>query len=323
MNILILTGQFGMGHVVAAQAIEQEILRQDPTASVVVVDIVERCAPQLRRLVYGCFDFTVNYCSGVYNILNRMAGHCSCSPMKRTMVQKVDQMLYDSQADLVISTLPLSSQYISAYKQTTGSSIPLYTYVTDIEAHNEWIAPETDCYFVGDESTRPRELLVMGGGLGLIPHADTLLSALVATPNLHVTVITGKNEALRRELQQAYPSFTVLGYTDRVAEYMAKADLLLTKAGGITTFEAIHAGTPLCLLRPFLMQEEANARYVEQHGFGTVLWQKGYEVETLLALLQNPEELADMRQRMAVSLRSLDLITPLDYFWQSRRKAAC
>lgn len=53
MNILILTGQFGMGHVVAAQAIEQEILRQDPTASVVVVDIVERCAPQLRRLVYG------------------------------------------------------------------------------------------------------------------------------------------------------------------------------------------------------------------------------------------------------------------------------
>lgn len=236
MNILILTGQFGMGHVVAAQAIEQEILRQDPTASVVVVDIVERCAPQLRRLVYGCFDFTVNYCSGVYNILNRMAGHCSCSPMKRTMVQKVDQMLYDSQADLVISTLPLSSQYISAYKQTTGSSIPLYTYVTDIEAHNEWIAPETDCYFVGDESTRqqllrrgispervvvsgipvrqgfhpvprpvdgPRELLVMGGGLGLIPHADTLLSALVATPNLHVTVITGKNEALRRELQQA------------------------------------------------------------------------------------------------------------------------
>ena len=129
----------------------------------------------------------------------------------------------------------------------------------------------------------------MGGGLGLIPHADTLLSALVATPNLHVTVITGKNEALRRELQQAYPSFTVLGYTDRVAEYMAKADLLLTKADG----------------------------------FGTVLWQKGYEVETLLALLQNPEELADMRQRMAVSLRSLDLVTPLDYFWQSRRKAAC
>ena len=30
MNILILTGQFGMGHVVAAQAIEQEILTPRP-----------------------------------------------------------------------------------------------------------------------------------------------------------------------------------------------------------------------------------------------------------------------------------------------------
>lgn len=66
MNILILTGQIWHGATWwPPKAVEQEILRQDPTASVVVVDIVERCAPQLRRLVYGCFDFTVNYCSGV------------------------------------------------------------------------------------------------------------------------------------------------------------------------------------------------------------------------------------------------------------------
>lgn len=355
MNILILTGRFGMGHVAAAQAIQEEILARDPAASVVVADIVDHCFPQLRRLVYGCFDFTVNYCSGVYNILNRMAGRGSCSPMKRTMVQKVDQLLYESQADLVISTLPLSTQYIAAYKQTTGSTIPLYTYITDIEAHNEWLAPGTDCYFVGDEATRlqllrrgvspervvvsgipvrrafrprprpagaPRELLVMGGGLGLIPRAGDLLSALAAQPDLHVTVITGKNEALRRDLAQAFPAFTVLGFTDRVADYMARADLLLTKAGGITTFEAIHTGTPLCLLRPFLMQEEANARYVERHGFGTVLWQRGAEAETILSLLEDQESLADVRQRMAVSLRSLDPISPLDLF-QAERRLAC
>lgn len=65
------------------------------------------------------------------------------------MVQKLDQVFYDSQADLVISTLPLSSQYVSAYKQTTGGTLPSYTYITDIDAHSEWIAPETDCYFVG------------------------------------------------------------------------------------------------------------------------------------------------------------------------------
>ena len=355
MNVLIFTGQFGMGHVAAAQAVQQEILRQDPTASVTVVDVVEDCFPQLRRLVYGGFDLTVNYFSGVYNLLNRVAGHGGCAPLKRTMVQKLDQVLYDSQADLVISTLPLSSQYISAYKQTTGSPLPLYTYITDIEAHAEWIAPETDCYFVGDESTRiqllrmqvpadrivvsgipvrqafqfhldsgagPKELLVMGGGLGLIPHTESLLSALSGAPDVHVTVITGRNESLRRELTAAYPSFEVLGFTDRVADYMARADLLLTKAGGITTFEAIHSGTPMCLLRPFLMQEESNATYVQRQGFGKILWNKGDEAREILSLLRNDEELADMKQRMAVALRSLDQVTALDRFWEARQ-AVC
>ena len=92
----------------------------------------------------------------------------------------------------------------------------------------------------------------MGGGLGLIPRAEELLSALDAASDLHVTVITGQNESLRRELTKSYPSFEVIGFTQKVAQYMARADLLLTKAGGITTFEAIHTGTPMCLLRPFL-----------------------------------------------------------------------
>ena len=356
MNVLIFTGKFGMGHVFAAQAVREEILRRDPTACVTVVDVIEECFPQMRRLVYGCFDFTVNYCSGVYNLLNRMAGRFRCTPVKRTMVQKLEQLLYRTKADLVISTLPLSSQYVSAYKKYTGSQIPLYTYITDISAHSEWIAPHTNCYFVGDESTRRqllelgvpgaqivvngipvrqdfrihsgdksgrKELLVMGGGLGLIPHAEEFLSALAASPEVHVTVITGKNETLRRELEKTYPTFEIVGFTSRVAEYMARADLLLTKAGGITTFEAIHSGTPLCLLRPFLLQEEANAAYVQAQGFGKVLWNKSREAQDILDLLCDQETLDDMKQRMAVALRSLDQVSPVDRFWAEQAEEAC
>ena len=356
MNVLILTGNFGMGHRFAAQAVQENILRRDPTACVTVVDVVTACFPQMYGFVYGCFDFTVNYCAGVYNLLNRMAGRFRGAPVKRATIQKLEQLLDRTQADFVVSTLPLSSQYVSAYKQSTGSTLPLYTYVTDISAHNEWIAPETDGYFVGDESTRrqllrlgvpshqvvvsgipvrqafrprprraehrPKELLVMGGGLGLIPRAEELLSSLAAAPDVHVTVITGKNEGLRRALTETYPTFTVLGFTTNVAEYMAQADLLLTKAGGSTTFEAIHTGTPLCLLRPFLMQEEANAAYVQAQGFGTVLWDKNAEPQQILSLLRDEEALADMRQRMAVALRSLDQVSPVDLF-DARGQAAC
>ena len=37
MHVLIFTGQFGMGHIAAAQAVQEEILRQEPTASVTVL----------------------------------------------------------------------------------------------------------------------------------------------------------------------------------------------------------------------------------------------------------------------------------------------
>ncbi len=77
----------------------------------------------------------------------------------------------------------------------------------------------------------------------------------------------------------------------------------------------------MCVLRPFLMQEEANAAYIEQQGFGKVLWDKGKEASEVLSLLRDPEALEDMKQRMAVALRSLDQTTPLDRF--CRDKAGC
>ena len=355
MNVLILTGRFGMGHVAAAEAVQQEIVRRAPSARVDVVDIVEACRPELSGLVYGFFDFTVHYCSGVYNLLNRLAGRCGGAPLERQMRSRMERLLDEPRPDLVVSALPLSSQYVAAYKRASGDPIPLYTYITDIYAHNEWLAPETDCYFVGDESTRrqllaegvpgrrivvsgipvrqgfyarstrpdgPRELLVMGGGLGLLPHAEELFSALAGDPSVHVTVLTGHNQSLAAKLRRHWPELEVVGYTDRVADYMARADLLLTKAGGSTTFEAIHAGVPLCLLRPFLMQEEDNAAYAERHGFGRVLRTKGREVEDLLDLLHDGEALADMRQRMAVALRTLDDETVLDRY-QGEEEAVC
>ena len=43
MRVLILTGRFGMGHIAAAQALQQEILREDPTTDVTVLDVIEAC----------------------------------------------------------------------------------------------------------------------------------------------------------------------------------------------------------------------------------------------------------------------------------------
>ena len=223
------------------------------------------------------------------------------------------------------------------YKRQRRSSIPLYTYITDITAHEEWIAPGTDKYFVGDITTKnallskgvsedkiavsgipvrrafygigkeevsekegKKEVLIMGGGLGLIPSSERFLHRLSARSDIRVTVITGKNEKLRRELSEKFPKLNIIGYTEHVDRYMQRADLLVTKAGGITTFEAIASETPLYIIKPFLEQEFGNAKYIEGHNIGRVLWDvNADEASDILRLIDDNSLLNTMKKNMA------------------------
>ena len=50
MNILILTGKFGMGHWSASQSLRQQLLRAFPGAEVEVLDFVAEAMPNASCL---------------------------------------------------------------------------------------------------------------------------------------------------------------------------------------------------------------------------------------------------------------------------------
>ncbi|WP_407637969.1 glycosyltransferase [Clostridium culturomicium] len=75
-------------------------------------------------------------------------------------------------------------------------------------------------------------------------------------------MITGKNKNLFHSLKSKYPSFNTILYTDKVYEYMQSSDILISKASGITVFEALYAEIPLYIINLFLLQEISNARYI-------------------------------------------------------------
>ncbi|MEG1050233.1 MAG: glycosyltransferase, partial [Oscillospiraceae bacterium] len=200
--------------------------------------------------------------------------------------------------------------------------------------HEEWISAHTDMYFVGSDSTKntliangiphehiavsgipvnrhfkqgcnvgtrssQSEILIMGGGWGLIPCVSKMLAEMAQDKQLHVTIICGKNARLKNKLTQKYPTVEVVGFTDKVAQYMQRADLLITKAGGITTFEAIYCHTPLYVCTPFLMQEVGNAEFIEQNNIGKVVWSKKTDIASdVLALIKNTALLNMMKYNM-------------------------
>jgi processive 1,2-diacylglycerol beta-glucosyltransferase len=93
-----------------------------------------------------------------------------------------------------------------------------------------------------------RCVLLMSGAWGLGPLADT--ATALASHGLHVFAVAGRNaklEARLREAEKGLPRLHALGYSDRIPELMAAADLVITSSGDTCT-EARVIGRHLLLL---------------------------------------------------------------------------
>lgn len=303
MEILILTGKFGMGHWSAALSLQEQLEREGHRVQ--VVDFFAYAMPETAPALYRGFNLLVTYGGGLYNLYHRMTRNAEGEvPLAGQFTRRVAGLLAATRPDVVVSTHPVCSGVVARYKTERASALPLVTCVTDITSHSEWIHPGTDCYLVAGEDVKAalvrkgvdagrvtvtgipvraqfraelrrmdgeRQLLIMGGGLGLMPRKDSFYEALNALPGVHTTILTGKNQKLYDRLAGKYENIEVVAFTDRVYEYMGRAHLMLSKPGGITTFEAIAARLPMLAWEPFLEQERENARFLVDHGMGRVV----------------------------------------------------
>ena len=339
MRILIVTGKFGMGHWSASQSLRQQLLRAFPGGTVEVVDLMAEAMPNASEAMYKCFDLLVTRGSGLFNLYYKLTRDLPADDkplFEDLFLDKLEELFAQQRPDAVIATHPLCARMVAWWKGEMGSSLPLITCVTDLSSHSEWIHKGTDCYLVGStdikdrlaakgvdediicvtgipvrsEFKRPvcrapggeRELLIMGGGLGLLPRKDSFYEALDALPGVHTTLITGHNQKLYERLAGKYEHIEVLGFTDRVYDYMARADLVLTKPGGITMFETIFSELPILAWEPFLEQEKQNARFLLRREMGRVAPKEPEGcLAAIRALIYDDEALG----RMSANMRAM------------------
>jgi 1,2-diacylglycerol 3-beta-galactosyltransferase len=113
-----------------------------------------------------------------------------------------------------------------------------------------------------------------GGGAGvgrLLPIARAVTHALrshQAQPQ--VAIIAGRNSVLERQLRvETWPiPVMVLGYVNNMAEWLAAADLFITKAGPGALAEAACLGTPALITGYVPGQEAGNVTWAAEHGAG-------------------------------------------------------
>jgi UDP-N-acetylglucosamine:LPS N-acetylglucosamine transferase len=87
---------------------------------------------------------------------------------------------------------------------------------------------------------------VSGGGWAVGDLGGAVGAALEAAPGVHVLALCGRNAAVRRRLEARFagrPEVRVLGFTDRMADVLAAADVLVHSTAGLTVLEALVRGT--------------------------------------------------------------------------------
>jgi len=111
-----------------------------------------------------------------------------------------------------------------------------------------------------------KTILIMGGGAGVLPMAEIIMSLNNINTPLQVIAVTGNNKKLFQQLQELQTHVTyklkILAFVNNIHELMAISDVLISKPGGMTSAEALSMGLPMIIYRPIPGQEEGNTKFL-------------------------------------------------------------
>ena len=297
MKIWILSSKFGQGQWSVAEALKEKYETQGHR--VIISDVVALAYPKTYHLIYRIFNDIISRNSAIYNFVNTFG-------RKSGKVKKASRLVRQAYAevspDMVITT------WSAAACMLGEADVPLTVCVTDFGVHPGWVAENASGYIVADDELKEKlvdfgvsqkiictygipvknkfhsiqtkplyssNVLIMGGGLGICPWIDELLSQLTLHQSLSISVITGNNKKLYKRLVQNYPTIEVVGYTEQIELYMARSAVIVSKPGGVSLAESMAVKVPFIAMYPSYEHELENAAYIEKHHIGSIIRAQG------------------------------------------------
>src|SRR5215204_5401936 len=113
--------------------------------------------------------------------------------------------------------------------------------------------------------------------------------------------LAGKNEELRLEAEEIAKTakfpVKVIGYSDEIEKIMQSANVMISKLGGLTTFEALACRLPIIAdaTTPPMPQEAGTVNLIASKGAGILLENPADIVITVQNLVSDSQKYADMK----------------------------
>lgn len=156
-------------------------------------------------------------------------------------------------------------------------------------------------------------LLLAAGGYGVGPLAQLVQDLLRLQKPWQLVAIAGKSEKMKKQLDEVArsagtlandsPRLVAVGFTTQMDRYMAAADLLVGKAGGLTTSEALARHLPMALIEPIPGQEYRNADHLLEAGAAIRCNNLPAAAWKIAKLFDDPSRMETMRKATASMAR--------------------
>lgn len=141
-------------------------------------------------------------------------------------------------------------------------------------------------------------LLILFGGSGIGKPLRIIEGLKNVQTRFQAVWIAGTNQGLRQQLERQLANHDhsrVIGWTDRMHEWMAAADLLLSKPGSGTLLEAMNSGLPVLAFDPLPGIERRACDLIEAWQIGRWIKRPEKLAETIDDFLSHPEKLQRLR----------------------------
>ena len=143
-------------------------------------------------------------------------------------------------------------------------------------------------------------VLIMGGGQGLGPIKKIIKSLNNIKLDFQIILVCGTNKKLEAQIKKKVKFYKkkviVYGFMKNIDELMSISKLIITKAGGLTTSEALAKCLPLVIIKPIPGQEKHNADYLVSKNVAIHVKRINGIKKAVTTLLKNPEQLKEMQK---------------------------
>lgn len=302
----------GAGHDGAARELVRRLLADGEDAE--MRDFLTSAPLRIGSLLKSSYEFQMKHIAWSYDLTYRLwyLLPALCPPIGHFMGRLTGPRLLrwaaEYQADVIVSTYPLTSVVLGQLRQGGVLQIPTINFITDFGVHPLWTHPGIDLNLAVNprpaaqaesKSGRPtiatgpmvsprfaapqdrtatrdqlglgpddRAVLIVSGSWGVGDVASTFRT-IAACGRFVPVVVCGRDERLRERLSRT-PGGRVLGWTEDMPALMAASDALVENAGGLTAMEALSVGLPIISFRPIAGHGKENTAEMQAAGVSRV-----------------------------------------------------